>query len=233
MKKLKVFLLAFFAILCLSLSFNVEARTSASNSDLIAKMKSPFNKNGWFHTFEWYGSTTEAVTRYDIEFLRTGNAVRIDPGQTSVTYYDCISVPDNFITFGITPYQFYQNVNFPIYAQKDIDSIFSEYLPSDAIATDSSSSNMTTRMYVADVNRHEYSTHIMTNTNVVPTIISGLAPDYDNTRKIAIYYHANITSVEGSIKIGNQTTTITINFYEIIGREYKIETIEENIDEDN
>lgn len=125
MKKLKYLIFSIFTLLSLSLSFNVEARTSASNSALIAKMKSPFNKNGWFHAFEWYGTTTDDETTTNVEFLRSGNDVRIDPGQTSVTYYDCISVPENFITFGITPYQFNQNVSFSIYAQKDIDSIFS------------------------------------------------------------------------------------------------------------
>ena len=94
MKKLKYLIFSIFALLRLSLSFNVEARTSASNSALIAKMKSPFDKNGWFHTFEWYGTATEAETTTDVEFLRSGNAVRIDPGQTSVTYYDYILVPD-------------------------------------------------------------------------------------------------------------------------------------------
>ena len=113
-----------FTLLSLSLSFNVEARTSASNSALIAKMKSPFNNNGWFCTFEWYGTTKDAETTTNVEFLRSGNGVIIDPGQTSETYYDCISVPENFITFGIASYQFNQNVSFPIYAQNDIDSIF-------------------------------------------------------------------------------------------------------------
>ena len=47
MKKLKYLIFSIFALLSLALSFNVEARTSASNSTLIAKMKSPFDKNGW------------------------------------------------------------------------------------------------------------------------------------------------------------------------------------------
>lgn len=200
MKKLKYLIFSIFTLLSLSLSFNVEARTSASNSALITKMKSPFNKNGWFHTFEWYGTTTDAETTTNVEFLRSGNAVRIDSGQTSVAYYDCISVPENFITFGIAPYQFNQNVSFPIYAQKDIDSIFSEYLPSNAIATDSSSSDMTTRMYVQQFNRYDFSTHIVMNSNAIPTTIN-VEPDYENTRIIEYYFVANITTVHGSIKI--------------------------------
>ena len=232
MKKLKYLIFSIFTLLSLSLSFNVEARTSASNSALITKMKSPFNKNGWFHTFEWYGTATEALTTTNVEFLRSGNAVRIDPGQTSVTYYDYISVPENFITFGITPYQFNQNVSFPIYAQKDIDSIFSEYLPSNAIATDSSSSDMTTRMYVQQFNRYDFSTHIVMNSNAIPTTIN-VEPDYENTRIIEYYFVANITTVHGSIKIGNQTKTVYISFYEVTNKIQKINVIEENIDEDN
>lgn len=221
MKKLKYLIFSIFTLLSLSLSFNVKARTSASNSTLIAKMKSPFNKNGWFHTIEWYGTTTEALTTTNVEFLRSGNAVRIDPGQTSVTYYDYISVPENFITFGIASYQFNQNVSFPIYAQKDIDSIFSEYLPTNAIATDSSSSDMTTRMYVQQFNRYDFSTHIVMNSNAISTTIN-VEPDYENTRIIEYYFVANITTVHGRIKIGNQTKTVYISFYEVTNKIQKI-----------
>ena len=69
--------------------------------------------------------------------------------------------------------------------------------------------------------------------NVVPRIVTSFNVDYDNARKIEFYYVADVTTVYGSIKIGNQTKTVSISFYEVKGLVQKINVIEENIDEDN